>query len=757
MNKLGNVFWLTFIFLFIAVPAALCAAPPQGQSRQHAQEKEGVLIGRISFAEGELLRYVPEQKDWVVTVKDTPFGLDDALYSGEHAKAEFLMPNSTWIRIGASTQMQMIALKPDLTEVDVSVGVARFVDQSSKALIKATTPFGYVVAEPGAAFDLYVGDESVEVIGIRGKVDFIHDVDGSKYEVVPGAMSVLADNRQASAGEGKVDSEWDDWNIARDTMWSQNVQTKGESVQYLPEGIREDARELDENGRWERVYYQGEYRQVWRPTTVEADWAPYTVGRWTEWYGDQCWVPAESFGYVTHHYGYWFSANNYWYWAPPAVSVRVGAPYVGIGFSWYPGRVGWVHSDVNIGWFPLLPWEPYYARRWWGPWGFPVHNVGAINININRYAYVNRAIIVNNSHLYSVNSYRTVAVRNFDRATFSSHFRGSPVVQHSMFRGAGNLNQRFSYTNVRPTGIPNQTITNRVVQNHTRYSQISAKFNGRTVQQQAASARMASATRTGGVSAPRATSRFSSGGGAQPRALNQSPRAVQASQHGSVSADPNQRGSGRASMQSGGRNDMRSGNSTSKMTGRSRASMQSGGRSDMRSGNSTSKMTGRDRASMQSGGRSDMRSGKSTSKMTGRDRASMQSGGRSDMRSSGRSSMQSGSRQGMSGSSMQSRSSRSSRSDSSGFSRGQMGSRGGSGFERSSGRSRSGGAQFGASPMNRGGGSGGGFQGRSGAPGGGGGRQGGGFGGGRSGGGHGGGASGGGRGGSHGGHEGGGR
>lgn len=489
------------------LPAAWSRTEPQGP-RQHPQEKEGVLVGRISHVEGELLRYVPEQKDWVVAVKDAPFGLEDALYSGNDGKAEFLMPNSTWIRIGADTQVQMIALKEDATEVDVASGMARFIDRSSKTVIKATTPFGYVVAEPGSAFDLYVGDESVEVIGIRGKVDFIHDVDGAKYVVVPGAMSILADNRQATNGEGKVDSEWDNWNNARDTVLTQNIETRGESVNYLPEGIREDSRVLDENGRWDKVYYQGEYREAWRPVHVDSDWAPYTVGRWTEWYGDQCWIPAEPFGYVTHHYGYWFWANNYWYWAPPVVSVGIGGPFRGIGFGWYPGRVGWLYSDAYIGWWPLLPWEPFYCNRWWGPWGF--HNFGAVNININRYGFANRAVFVNHGNFYGVNNYHGYQASNINRGGIGSQFHATPVLQNAMLHNSGNSGRRYSFTNAGPTMKPSQAVTARVAQNQARFSQAASGANGRTLSRQTSALRT-SQPAGGGISAPRVSNGFPRG------------------------------------------------------------------------------------------------------------------------------------------------------------------------------------------------------------------------------------------------------
>ena len=86
-----RLFTLTIVFLITTVPVAL--AQEEGQ-------EETVLVGRISHVEGELLRYVPEDEDWVATVKDTPVGKDDVFYAEEEVKAEFIIHNNTWIRIG---------------------------------------------------------------------------------------------------------------------------------------------------------------------------------------------------------------------------------------------------------------------------------------------------------------------------------------------------------------------------------------------------------------------------------------------------------------------------------------------------------------------------------------------------------------------------------------------------------------------------------------------------------------------------------
>ena len=62
--------------------------------------------------------------------------------------------------------------KADASEIDIASGVARFYNRNSNGMLKVTTPFGYVLAEPGSTVDIYVGDQSVEVLALNGRVDY---------------------------------------------------------------------------------------------------------------------------------------------------------------------------------------------------------------------------------------------------------------------------------------------------------------------------------------------------------------------------------------------------------------------------------------------------------------------------------------------------------------------------------------------------------------------------------------------------------
>ena len=456
MKRLLGLFFVLFL-------AALSIVPPSS-----AADEPPIVVGRVYHIEGDLLRYVPEENDWVAAVRDAPFSAGDTLYTGSRGQAELIVPNGTWIRIGDSTQVQFIGLDSEVSEIDVGAGLARLYNKDKDLVIKATSPFGYVLVYPGGVFDFYVGENSAEVVAIKGKVIFVHAATNAKYDVSPGSPSILADQSQVSSGDSGIDLTWDGWNRTRENFWASKVRTTGRSVQYLPAALRNDAYVFEENGRWEQVHYDGGNRWFWRPTRVAAGWAPFTNGRWTDWYGDQTWVPSEPFGYTTHHYGNWVYARNNWYWAPPVATVTVGLPLLNIGFFWNPGRVSWIHSGPNVGWVPLAPRETYYSHhRWGGPHVVHVTNVNITQINVHprNYAYARHAVVVPQRDFYTVNNYKTVRVKNINNTTIINNYQAAPVVNNTVIKDYSTNKQRHNFANVEVKEKPHKTVTERIETN----------------------------------------------------------------------------------------------------------------------------------------------------------------------------------------------------------------------------------------------------------------------------------------------------
>ncbi|HNY28400.1 MAG TPA: hypothetical protein PKH31_13570, partial [Candidatus Sumerlaeota bacterium] len=452
--------WMVLaIFLFLAGTVRVQAQPESPEPPR--------VVGRVYEIEGDLLRYVPETRDWVTTVKDAPFSTEDTLYSGTEGRTELIVPNRTWIRLGNSTQIQVIGLASDLTEVDVASGEARFGNKSDQVAIKATSDFGYVLADAGTIFDFCVGDNSAEVIPVKGTVTFVHSVANARYSVAAGSLSLLADSKQVSSGDGAVDSDWDRWNATRDAFWAEKAQARPRSAQYLPPDLHDESYILDDNGQWETVAYEGRDRTFWRPRNVPEGWAPFTVGRWSEWNGDQTWIPAEPFGYMTHHYGNWVYAGSGWYWAPPMVSVNVGDPRFNVGFNWNPGRVSWIHRDGYVGWVPLAPQETYYSHRRWG--GHHDEMIGDDNlnvqVNIGIFSFIAHAIIVEQNHFCDERDYSRVRVTNINRTTIINNYYAAPVVNNTVINNYTVNNNRYNYTNEAAKRKPHSSVLARIDRN----------------------------------------------------------------------------------------------------------------------------------------------------------------------------------------------------------------------------------------------------------------------------------------------------
>ncbi|RYF96882.1 MAG: hypothetical protein EON94_15715, partial [Caulobacteraceae bacterium] len=97
--------------------------------------------------------------------------------------------------------------------------------------------------------------------------------------------------------------------------------------------------ELRPHGVWVK---HAKYRYVFCPR-VDADWRPYTNGRWIYlrdrgWYFDS----REPFAWAVYHYGRWTHERRLgWCWVP--------------GNHWAPAWVSWRRSDDHVGWAPLRP------------------------------------------------------------------------------------------------------------------------------------------------------------------------------------------------------------------------------------------------------------------------------------------------------------------------------------------------------------------------------------------------------------------
>lgn len=96
---------------------------------------------------------------------------------------------------------------------------------------------------------------------------------------------------------------------------------------------------LDAYGDWREV---GDYGYCWQPREVDANWRPYSDGRWLYTDAGWTWDSDEPYSWAVYHYGRWARIDRIgWVWVPAT--------------EWGPAWVSWRGSRSHIGWAPLPP------------------------------------------------------------------------------------------------------------------------------------------------------------------------------------------------------------------------------------------------------------------------------------------------------------------------------------------------------------------------------------------------------------------
>jgi hypothetical protein len=291
------------------------------------------------------------------------------------------------------------------------------------------------------------------------------------------------------ASTDTIDPQWDGWNLERNNLILTRLEVKGASTEILPQSLRNESYSLEENGVWEEVYSESSKskERLWRPTKVDPGWRPFTSGRWVEIYGENCWVPDEPFGYVTHHFGNWEFINGNWYWAPPAIQPQPvvaaadepapSAPPAVIEPAWYPGRVGWFYSDTQIGWVPLAPQELFVSVNYWGPQVVMAGDVGAGDDALPDYAYYDDGGVVVEQHdFYHVENYTRARITNIHNIDPSARTY-KRMQMASAPKSVASDKSRFSAGQISAgQSKPSQSVTSRIQQTKANVSENSASL-----------------------------------------------------------------------------------------------------------------------------------------------------------------------------------------------------------------------------------------------------------------------------------------
>ena len=313
-------------------------------------------VARLSEVSGHVWIYNDETDEWLTVGRNRPLTTGDRVATDKGARAEISL-GSTTLRLDAGTEIEVALLDDSRYVVRLATGsvVARL--RSPQALAEF-------------AIDTDEGRFRVQTVG-RYRFDRLDQA--SDLTVYNGQAAYQTKNTALPVYTGQHAQFWIDTAgvpqyamvaPARDsfTAWNED-RDRGEDRVAANRFVSPEmtgAEDLVRYGQWEQT---PDYGALWIPTSVPADWAPYSAGHWAwvrPW--GWTWVDDAPWGFAPFHYGRWVYHRDAWCWAPgtyvarpvyaPALVAWVGGPRVGLSLSIGGG-------GPPVGWFPLAPREVY--------------------------------------------------------------------------------------------------------------------------------------------------------------------------------------------------------------------------------------------------------------------------------------------------------------------------------------------------------------------------------------------------------------
>jgi hypothetical protein len=347
-NSLNSV-WFASLFL-LGLGMVLAGTPVQA-SDDSADAFEEARLSRLSYISGELLfQRGDEDEDWVASSINMPLRPHDKFWSTEGTKAELEMDNGAVIRLAENSQMTLLALEKNLTQIQLTLGRATITTRDPSiggelgATLEIDTPQAVIIVDQRSRFRLEVREDGSTEITVReGRIRLSTDTEPVWITKNQRIVIDSDENPHYFLESPNPIDDWDVWNDDRDRQRLQSVSQK-----YLPPSHAMGYSELDQFGTWSQI---SPYGWVWAPQ-VSVGWVPYQNGRWIwiEPWG-WTWVSYEPWGWMPFHYGRWIVISGSWIWVPGHRQE-----------VWSPGHVRFIHGPDWVAWVPLAPGEPYYDR-----------------------------------------------------------------------------------------------------------------------------------------------------------------------------------------------------------------------------------------------------------------------------------------------------------------------------------------------------------------------------------------------------------
>lgn len=336
-------------FAFMAAVAVLASGGWASADPPSRVARLGYLSGAVSFSPAG-------ENDWVQARINRPLTPGDRLWVDAGARAE-IQVGAAMVRMNAGTSLDVVNLDDRIVQLQLAQGAlnVRVRRLEPNQVFEVDTPnLAFTLRQPGAyRIEVDPDGNATTIIVRQGKGEVYGE--GAAYVIDSRHPYRFTgtDLRQYEGVDAVRLDEFDRWSGDRDRRYDNSV-----SARYVSPDVV-GYQDLDDNGTWRA---DATYGNVWYPSRVGADWAPYRDGHWA-WVDPWgwTWVDDAPWGFAVSHYGRWTNLHGTWGWVPgpvrsrayyaPALVAFVGGDNFRLTIS--GGSVG------GIAWFPLGPREVY--------------------------------------------------------------------------------------------------------------------------------------------------------------------------------------------------------------------------------------------------------------------------------------------------------------------------------------------------------------------------------------------------------------
>ncbi len=237
-----------------------------------AQNDPPGRVGRLNYIDGPVSLRPAGMTDWLDADVNRPLTTDDQIWVGDGARAEIHV-GSTALRLDSNTAFQFLDLDDRAIQIQLSEGslTVRVRNLAQRQNLEIDTPsMAFTVLQPGEYRIGADADSQTATVTVRaGEGEVIGG--GRTFSVRAGQQARVDGYDQATyrmMSAPRMDA-WDQWSASRDRREDQSM-----SARYVSREMN-GYDDLDQYGSWAN---RPGYGQVWMPSGLAGDWAPYHDG-----------------------------------------------------------------------------------------------------------------------------------------------------------------------------------------------------------------------------------------------------------------------------------------------------------------------------------------------------------------------------------------------------------------------------------------------------------------------------------------------